>query len=279
MEWLFVGRVIDVHQHDNSLDVLLVYDGSRLTGVPVLSPMMTTSSGVADLHEPEGNEWESEGSRTRDAFAVLARTAGGGYLVIGFLPPQVTEIAFDRRNFRVERHASDVYRTTDDAGNTEYAHPSGTFLRIAEQPEHEDLTGKDFDGLWKITRNKNRRVWLAATVANSAGVQATLRISPDGDVSLDHVGALTVRTAGKSTLHVDTGGNVSLSHSGNLGIDTAGNATWNVDGSMTINAPTVTINGVVSIHGGGLTHNSKNVGDTHAHSGVLGGPSNTGAPV
>lgn len=31
--------------------------------------------------------------------------------------------------------------------------------------------------------------------------------------------------------------------------------------------------------GGTLTHNGKNIGDTHAHSGVQSGPSNTGAPI
>src|SRR5690554_578689 len=45
-------------------------------------------------------------------------------------------------------------------------------------------------------------------------------------------------------------------------------------GGVTINAA-----GAVAINSPSLTHNGKNIGDTHAHSGVQSGPSNTGAPV
>lgn len=42
---------------------------------------------------------------------------------------------------------------------------------------------------------------------------------------------------------------------------------------------TATMKGAVSIEGPSLTHNGKNVGSTHSHSGVQSGGSNTGAPV
>ncbi|QIG65660.1 hypothetical protein [Salmonella phage PT1] len=40
-----------------------------------------------------------------------------------------------------------------------------------------------------------------------------------------------------------------------------------------------TMKGNVAIEGGSLTHNGKNVGSTHSHSGVTPGGGNTGAPV
>lgn len=56
------------------------------------------------------------------------------------------------------------------------------------------------------------------------------------------------------------------------------------DGKVTITAD-VEINGDVAINGGveiigpTVTHNTKNIGDTHKHSDVLPGPSQTGPPV
>lgn len=51
--------------------------------------------------------------------------------------------------------------------------------------------------------------------------------------------------------------------------------------AVTLTAPSVSINasGAVTITSGSLTHNGKNIGATHAHSGVTPGGSNTGVPV
>lgn len=51
--------------------------------------------------------------------------------------------------------------------------------------------------------------------------------------------------------------------------------------SVTMTAPTIAINAStsVAINTPSLTHNGKNIGDTHAHSGVSPGGSNTGSPV
>lgn len=46
------------------------------------------------------------------------------------------------------------------------------------------------------------------------------------------------------------------------------------------NSSSVTINsGGVAVVGGSLTHNGVNVGDSHAHSGIIPGPANTGGPL
>ena len=203
MNGIFVARVIAVHAHDHSLDVELVYDGSRLTGVPLLAPMISTSSGLADMHSPEGNDWGKSGSKTRDMFAVVMNTPGG-FIALGFLAHQVSQMMFDRTNFKVDRHASDVYQTIDQSGNVEIAHPSGTFLRIGTSPAHEDLTGKDFDKLWKVTRNTDKQVYLSVTVANTGGVKASFQIAPNGDVSLTHTGSLTIQAGGDVLIQSDS---------------------------------------------------------------------------
>lgn len=49
--------------------------------------------------------------------------------------------------------------------------------------------------------------------------------------------------------------------------------------SVSVNAANITLNGSVAVIGPALTHNGKNVGETHIHSGVQPGIGNTGAPV
>jgi hypothetical protein len=52
-----------------------------------------------------------------------------------------------------------------------------------------------------------------------------------------------------------------------------------VDGTVTITAAEIRLVGNVTIEGAGLTHNGKNVGHTHIHSGVIPGGANTQGPV
>lgn len=54
---------------------------------------------------------------------------------------------------------------------------------------------------------------------------------------------------------------------------TAGGAT------ITIGSGGVAVSGSFSAQGGAFTHESKNVGATHKHSGVMSGPANTGNPI
>lgn len=216
MNGLMVGRVIRVHQHDNSMDVKLVHDGSRLTGVPVMAQSMTTSSGISDLHHPEGNEWDSPGSRTRDSFAIVAHF-GEGFMVIGFLSPQVNQMLFDRKNFKVDRHASDVYTTITDDGEVELAHPGGSYIRFAENMEHEDLTGADFDGLWEITRNVGKKASLRVKIVMGGTPMVDLKFDAStgkaklwarDDIEIESMTAIKL----KSPILTHNGVNIGSSH-------------------------------------------------------------------
>lgn len=245
-----LARVIKLHPHDNSCDCQLVSDGSRLTGVPMLTGMVTDSSGRVDWHEPEGNDWDKDGSATRDVIAVIGSVSGNP-LVMGFLARQVSQMTFDRKNFRVDRHASDVYSTIDDKGNMEISHPCGTFIRIATDPKHEDLSGKDFDKLWDAKRNKTEKVWLSVEIANAGVVKASLTIDPLGNITLKNKGTLIVKTEGTAEITAQ---------------------------KLTINAPVV-MNGTVAINGSSLKHNSVNIGSTHLHKGVIPGLGVSGVPA
>lgn len=279
------GRVAAIHPEDYSVDLVMTDDGSRLAGVQVLAPSASTNTGYNDLPKPaapsSGDKWDLRESTERDVMAGVA-FFGPYPVVLGFRYPQVCQMLFADLERRINRHASDVYSTIDGDGNMEIAHPSGTFIRIGTSPAHEDLTGKDFDKRWKITRNTGKAVHLQVTVAGAGGQAASLNIDPGGNVTLTHKGNLAVNTTG--TANVTAGGAVTVKAPSST-IDSpettcTGNLT--VNGGLTVqggDGASSTMHGNLAIEGGTLTHEGKNIGSTHEHSGVTPGGGNTGAPV
>lgn len=276
LDGLSLARVIAIHAHDNSCDCQLLYDGSRLTGVPMMTSMMTTSSGRVDWHEPEGNAWDKEESKTRDIIAILG-SASGNPLVLGFLAKPVSQMLFERKNFRVDRHASDVYSTIDGDGNIELAHPSGTYCRIGTSASQENLTGKDYDKLWAITRNKTKRVWLAASVAKNGKATARITIDPDGyidvsnlaangsvlaSVQMDTFGKIDVRNP-KAYIVINKDGAITISNT-----EAKSSINFGIDGSIAF----------LTGQGKKLTHNGVNIGADHVHGGVTAGGVKTKGP-
>lgn len=280
---LDLGRVVGVHPEDNSVDIVLVSNGSRIAGVQVLSGSASSISGLTDIQEPAagGEYWDNTQARAHDTFAAVG-FFGGRPVVVGFLFPQVSEVLFKRKNFRVDRHASDWYQTVDDAGNVEWAHPSGSFLRIAENPEHEVLDGQDFDGKWALKRNLERAPWLSFMLQNSTRQEVMrLRVSPDGDVILAHDRDLLTSTGRNASVQIT--GNAQVTVGGNATVAVAGTTAVSSGGPLSLTAPAVTITGATTIVGatsivGSLTNNGVNVGSSHTHGGITGGPSRTAVP-
>lgn len=279
------GRVAAIHPEDYSVDLVMTDDGSHLAGVQVLSPSASTNTGYNDLPKPampsSGDPWDASEATDRDVLAGVA-FFGPYPVVLGFRYPQVCQMLFADLERRINRHASDVYSTIDADGNMEVYHPSGTFLRVGTSPAHEDLTGKDFDGRWKIARNTDKAVHLQVTVANAGGAVASLNIDPGGNVTLNHAGNLTA----------NCGGNVDVTAQGSASV-TASDAT--IDSPETTCTGNLTIKGGLSVMGGGgaasvmtgnfaieggsLTHNGKNIGSNHKHDGVVSGGDISGDPV
>lgn len=266
---LRLARVVHTHPEDNSVDIAMLDDNSRHVAVQVLAIGASTNTGLVDLPEPAktSNEWGQSERTDRDIIAVVSMLAGTPVpIVVGFLFPQVNGVLFADKNLKITRHASDVYSTINDTGDIELSHPSGTFVRIAENPAHVNLTGTDFDKRWKIEKNTASAPFLAVVVKNAGVLKARLEIDPDGNITVEHEGNLVVNTAGNANITVD--GDTVL-----------------VSADVTVDSPTTTITGDVliqgslSVTGAGVTHNGTNIGDDHAHSGVSTGVSNTGAPI
>jgi hypothetical protein len=272
---LDLGAVVATYPEGQSVDVLMT-DGTRLANVQVMVWTGSSNTGAVDLPDVGGpiddSRWAVSAPFERYVRGVIASLRGIP-VCIGFLLPQVTQLTFKQKNRRVMRHASDVYSTIDGAGNLEVYHPSGTYWRIGSSPAHEDLTGKDFDGLWKISNNTGAAPHVHLTVANAGSPVASVDIDP--------------------------GGNIALQCNGNLAATVGGTTTVVSAGNMTMTAPNITLNGAVLINGtlaqgtgssgGGATMQGPVtvVNDLtaqgvsvhgHEHTGVQSGGSKTGPP-
>ncbi|MEY8688432.1 MAG: hypothetical protein AB9M53_00950 [Leptothrix sp. (in: b-proteobacteria)] len=289
MSHLRIGRVAATNHADHSVDLVMVDDGSRLTGVQVLAIGASTNTGMVHLPEPTPTpqKWDLSQRTDRDALAVVGQMGVGVWVVLGFLVPQISQMTFEGGRY-MHRLPSDVYMTVDGAGNSEFHHPSGAYVRLAETPDHETLAGKNFDGNWSETKNTGKQVHLQVVVGGTK-----IHITPGGAVSIDHPGALTVNTGGAAT--VTAGGAVSV---------TAGGAATVHASTVTIDAPSTTCTGSLTVAGlltyggglsgsggsgatmsGNLTISGGNVTadgiglKTHHHSGVQTGGGTTGSPT
>ncbi|MFZ4538521.1 hypothetical protein [Propionivibrio sp.] len=221
------AHVVAIHPESNQIDVVILRTGARVAGVRVLAEMATGQTGLADLHLPDCTKgYDSDNTGARDITAAISYY-GEMPFCVGFLFPEVSQCLFKRDDFRVNRHASDVYHTIDSAGNIELAHPSGAFVRIAESPAHENLTGADYDGIWNIARNTGRAVHIHV---EQAGGVASIDIAPGG--------AITINTA--STITATATGAVTVTSSASITTNSP---------TMTVNAPDITLNGNTVVNG------------------------------
>lgn len=271
---LDLAKVIKVHPEAGAVDLVSLTTGRRVPMVKVMSSAATTNSGLFDLAEPtEVAEDGVTATKDRDMLAVTGML-GGLPIVIGFLPPEVCQILFDRKNFKVDRHASDFYSTTDDAGNFVLRHPSGTHITIGESPEPEDLTGLDFDQKWAVKRNTDKQVNLRLEVKAGGETKAKLNLAPNGDVDLVATGNLTA----------DVTGDVAATIGGNANVTVAGDAEIAVSGNITSSAALwkhtgpMEVRGDVDVIGGDVTADGISL-KTHKHTGVTVGASLSGTPV
>lgn len=255
-----LGIVVAVYPQGISVDVLLPDSGSRLSNVQVMVSSGSDSSGTVDLPDPglpaDDTRWNLPGDPKRNIIAVI-QSYKGNPVCTGFILPQVGQMTFDRKNFRVFRHASDLYTTIDKDGNTELYHPSGTFLRIGTAADHEDLTALDFDALWAIANNTDKKVFVNLAVANGGQVKASLKIDPDGNVTVTSIAKLTANITG------------------DVAVTTQGNLNATVSGTMKATANQINLNGVTIDSSGNLTSPGTVKGTIDVIAGTISGKTHT----
>ena len=272
---LSLARVVQIQPESNSVDIEFMDDGRRVAGVKCMVNTAGTDFGNADLSRPDNIGYGSGRSKTRDIIAVVG-FLNSFPIVMGFLFPEATECLFADRNRKIYRHASDVYYSIDGAGNTELAHPSGAFIRMGVTPQHEDLTGKDYDSLWKIKRNTGNAVHIHI---EQAGGAAAIDIDPAGNIVVTNIGNTSITSKGNISMASE--GNISLAAKGSLSISAQGGISSTAQGSMAIKAAAIETTSSMHITGG-ITSDADIVAGSislihHTHPDPQGG--NTSPPV
>lgn len=214
-----LGRVVGVHPEANAVDVEMMLDGRRIAGIQCMSQICGTDFGASGMEAPSVREYDKNQNGLRDIIAVVT-FMGSQPLVLGFLFPQVCQLLFEELGRYVFRHSSDVYTTISPTGDVEFYHPSGAFVRFGESTGHEDLTGKDYDAKWQISKNTGRKV----------------------SIHVEQAG-------GTASVTIDPTGNVLIKHKGDLDVETGGKTSFNSGGDMSFTAPNITLTGATEIDG------------------------------
>ena len=152
------GIVVATHPEDPSVDLVMVNDGSRLTGVQLMAPMGASArTGSIDLPEvPEKKDkWDITKETGQDMIAIVDYV-GRTPVVTGFMYPQISQMTFKDPKMRFNRHQSDVMSYIDGDGNMGIIHPGGAFIQIGEKPEKPDLADKNADASLKADRNTGK---------------------------------------------------------------------------------------------------------------------------
>lgn len=197
---LRIAKVVDTSPKGNALDLVYLDTLGVARNAQVMSQSAGTDYGSVDMPEPtkpkSGTVFDAKETKDRDIYAVVAMV-GGEPLVLGYIPPQVNQMAFDKTthpNLKIQRHASDFYQVTDNEGNTGWIHPSGSTIKIGSPPS---LDGADYDKKWKITKNKDSKKSITLTVPES------------GSITIDTAGTITI-TAEK-TITITAGKTITIS--------------------------------------------------------------------
>jgi Phage spike trimer len=298
-----IGIVVATHPEDHSVDLVMADDGSRLTGVQVMTPNGSARSGAVDMPSvpDSADKWDVSKTNGQDMKALVS-FVGRTPVVTGFLYPQISQMTSTDPKTRIFRHQSDWLDIIDGDGNRDLQHPGGLKIRIGETPDHLDPAGTNADGNLAVDRNTGRRPFVRITMP---GGTAVLTFTPDGAISLtceqtidvEAQGAITVITHDTADVHAT--GAVTVTTQSTADVEAQGAVTVQTPATVTLDTPntictgnltivgsllsgtggsgaTATLNGALQINGPSVTHNSKSIGDTHTHPQSGGGT--TGVP-
>lgn len=249
-----LARVTHVHPSGQKMEVIFLDNGDYGRDVQLMSPYAGADFGFTSgipSPEEEGHDENMSNDTDRRTINVVVANLAGMHVALGFLYPQVTQMAFDKeahKNRMIERHPSDFYRTLSDKGDLDMAHPSGVYLRIGKGTKPDALDSKDFDKKWKIEKNKDEKA--TVTIAG-----------PNYTLSITHAGVVTLTTKEKVT------------------VDAKGDMTFKSGGKITIQAnSTIECSPKVEVSGDVTAGNGRVSLLQHVHTGVVPGGGMSGPP-
>lgn len=186
-----VAYIVAVHPEDHSVDVVMADNGDRVTGVQVMAYGASERTGHIDLPSVPNkkSKWDITEKTGQDMKAVIDYV-GRTPIVTGFLFPQINQMLQSDGKMKYSRHQSDVQQYIDGDGNFQYSHPSGTFIRVAEDTDFNDMAGKNVDKNAAVDRNTDKPVNIHIELA---GQKVVLTLGKDGNCSLSMQGRLDIQ--------------------------------------------------------------------------------------
>lgn len=220
-----IGKVLSVHREDHSVDLVFL-DGNVVTQVPVLTSGLGSNFGLVNMVAPSYDPDqlakktypETQASAVhsaantskvgRDLYALILQAEGNllgtaKMAVVGFLPPQVSEMLFARHeisgstgaqaasaelegefdDFMLYRHPADVQVTMDKKGKLSIQHPNGSRITMGEDVGGVDLTKKDYDKRYELRHNLHTSVSIYIEAVDDGGTKrADVLISAGGEI-------------------------------------------------------------------------------------------------
>lgn len=217
---LYFAQVARAYPHTRTCEIILLHNGQRLQGVPMLSGMVTSDTGFWSAHamqrppseEEAGglfSEEETLGPDFRSVTCVVAYTHGRAF-IIGFMPHPLTQMAFVdlEQNRDAYRHPAGTMATTNKYGDFTLSHTGGAFFKFAwpnasgvDPDRYEDLTQKTANDTWEL--QENEPVTVTLSTGNRDAEAFKIRVRPNGDVDQMSSGYWHLRHA--KDLHHDIG--------------------------------------------------------------------------
>lgn len=260
-----LARVVAIHPGAHAVDVVLLRTGQRAAGVPLMTQGASTTTGGSDLPPitaPAGDErWNVPARGQNDALVVLAPTAGGNWIALGSLFPQINAVLSAEPGRAVYRHASGAWQMIAPDGTVTIGHPSGASITMGPNITPTNPVGGDVHGQWRHG-GPNAAAQVGMHVTMPSGAELT--IAPNGQVTLKAITQATFDTPQATfTGNVSIAGTLTMSGTNGTGnIETPGA----IDAGGTIHADGHITSGSISLR-------------EHRHGGVQAGPSQTGLPV
>lgn len=246
------GIVVATHPEDHSVDLVMLDDGSRVVGAQVLTPNGSARTGTFHMAPVtrEGDKWDITQRGDQDQYAVVG-FINSHPVVVGFLFPQINQMALRSDKTFYFRHHSDLEVRVNERGALSISHPGGLNIDVgttaggeAEPAPHADNAARN--------RNNGTLPNFSLSIAGEHGGAFSLSIGPDGH--------LTIST--KKGINVSAKESIEFTSEGDFKVTAP---------KIRLETPEVSVKGDVKTDVG-ISHN------THVHGGVMPGGADTAGP-
>lgn len=207
--------VVAVHPDRRTLD--LVYADTAMPVAEVSIAGWVSSDGghwhIPSVPKPQGIATQGSPPDSGRQLIALVDQVGGRPIVVGFMSPPTTQMAFTEADREVHRHSSGAYTTVAPDGSMEGYHPSGAYVRIGTGA-HQSLTPLSRENGWKEESGAAQPTITVHTQQFSLVVEPSGNVSltTTGTVSMTSQGAMSLSSQGALTLHSDADVTITGQH-------------------------------------------------------------------